>query len=628
MSKQDDTPASTTISFLNCIDLSTPDVQESVSLLKQACLDCGFFYVTNHGISQEFMEEVFSQRDYKEGYYIGVEVPEDDPEADKPFYGPNVWPADGILPGWRQTMEKFHQQALGVARAVARIIALALDLEADFFDKPEMLGHPIAVMRLLHYAGQISDPSKGLYGAGAHSDYGLITLLATDDIYGLQICKDKDAQPQVWEFVAPLKGSTLHRVLGNGQERYSIAYFVEPSHECLVECLPTCKFPPIKCEAYLSQRYKDTHADLKVVHGQEKTLSFRFPFDGLSSVVQVFTSFHATSASKFLYCLQSNACLSNYPKLVTSPSPSKTLAPKACLDCGFFYVINHGISEELMEEVFEQNKKFFELPLSEKMKVLRNEKHRGYTPLFDELLDPDNQVHGDYKEGYYIGVEVPEDDPKAEKPFYGPNVWPSDDILPGWRHTMEKYYLEALEVARAIVRIIALALDLEADFFDKPEILGQPLALLRLLKYPGQISDPSNGVYGAGAHTDYGLITLLSTDDVYGLQICKDKYAQPRVWEFIAPLKGAFIVNLGDMLERWSNCLFKSTLHRVLGNGQERYSIAYFVEPSFDCLVECLPTCKSEKNPPKFPPVIYGDYLGQRYKDTHIDLNVYNKLQS
>lgn len=307
---------------------------------------------------------------------------------------------------------------------------------------------------------------------------------------------------------------------------------------------------------------------------------------------------------------------------------SVSLLKQACLDCGFFYVINHGMSEELMEEVFEHNKKFFELPLSEKMKVLRNEKHRGYTPLFDELLDPDNQVHGDYKEGYYIGVEVPEDDPKAEKPFYGPNVWPSDDILPGWRHTMEKYYLEALEVARAIVRIIALALDLEADFFDKPEILGQPLALLRLLKYPGQISDPSNGVYGAGAHTDYGLITLLSTDDVYGLQICKDKYAQPRVWEFIAPLKGAFIVNLGDMLERWSNCLFKSTLHRVLGNGQERYSIAYFVEPSFDCLVECLPTCKSEKNPPKFPPVIYGDYLGQRYKDTHIDLNVYNKLQS
>ncbi|CAN1330970.1 2-oxoglutarate-Fe(II) type oxidoreductase hxnY [Linum perenne] len=165
----------------------------------------------------------------------------------------------------------FPSECIDVARAVARNIALALDLEADFFDKPEMLGQPIAVMRLLHYGGQVSDPSKGLFGAGAHSDYGLITLLATDDIYGLQICKDKDAQPQVWEYVAPMQGSTLHRVIGSGQDRYSIAYFVEPSHDCVVECLPTCKsddnppkFPPIKCSTYMSQRYKDTHVDLSV----------------------------------------------------------------------------------------------------------------------------------------------------------------------------------------------------------------------------------------------------------------------------------------------------------------------------------------------------------------------------
>ncbi|THG17370.1 hypothetical protein TEA_024149 [Camellia sinensis var. sinensis] len=107
-----------------------------------------------------------------------------------------------------------------------------------------MLGKPIANLRLLHYEGRVSDPMKGIYGAGAHSDFGLITLLATwdCDLFNLlQICKDKDAKPQKWEFVAPLKGSTLHRVLGNGQERYSIAYFVEPNHDCLVECLPTCQ---------------------------------------------------------------------------------------------------------------------------------------------------------------------------------------------------------------------------------------------------------------------------------------------------------------------------------------------------------------------------------------------------
>lgn len=305
---------------------------------------------------------------------------------------------------------------------------------------------------------------------------------------------------------------------------------------------------------------------------------------------------------------------------------SVTLLKQACLDCGFFYVINHGISKEFMDEVFAQSKKFFDLPLSEKMKVLRNEKHRGYTPILDELLDPEHQVHGDYKEGYYIGVEVPEDDSEAEKPFYGPNVWPSSDILPGWREIMEKYHSQALEVARAVARIIALALDLDANFFDKPEMLGTPIAILRLLHYEGLVSDASKGIYGAGAHSDYGLITLLATDDVVGLQICKDKDAKPQKWEYVPPLKGAFIVNLGDMLERWSNCVFKSTLHRVIGNGQDRYSIAFFVEPSHDCLVECLPTCQSETNPPKFPPVRCGAYLSQRYGDTHADLSTYKKV--
>ncbi|XP_054786890.1 2-oxoglutarate-Fe(II) type oxidoreductase hxnY-like [Prosopis cineraria] len=304
---------------------------------------------------------------------------------------------------------------------------------------------------------------------------------------------------------------------------------------------------------------------------------------------------------------------------------SVNLLKQACLDSGFFYVVNHGISQDFMDEVFAQSKKFFGLPLKEKTKLLRNEKHRGYTPVLDELLDPENQVHGDYKEGYYIGVEVSKDDPESQKPFYGPNQWPASDILPGWRGTMEKYHQEALEVGRAVGRIIALALGLSADFFDKPEMLGEPIATLRLLHYEGQTSNPSQGLYGAGAHTDYGLITLLATDDVPGLQICKDRDAKPMIWEDVAPLKGAFIVNLGDMLERWSNCIFKSTLHRVLGNGQERYSMAYFLEPSHDCLVECLPTCKSESNPSKFPPILCKDYVSQRYKDTHADLSIYKK---
>ncbi|KAL5545855.1 hypothetical protein UlMin_005542 [Ulmus minor] len=325
---------------------------------------------------------------------------------------------------------------------------------------------------------------------------------------------------------------------------------------------------------------------------------------------------------------------------------SVSLLKQACLDCGFFYVVNHGISQEFMEEVFAQSKRMFSLPLSEKMKLLRNEKNRGYIPVFDELLDPVNQVQRDNKEGYDIGVEVPEDDPDAEKPYYGPNIWPQQDQLPGWRETMEKFHQQALEVARSVARIIALALGLDHDFFDKPEMLGEPIALLRPLHYEGQISviflqlyhrhchlyvshgnaisyyvgqsDPSKGIFGAGAHSDYVFITLLATDDILSLQICKDRDAKPQKWEYVAPIKGAFIVNLGDLLERWSNCIFKSTLHRI----------AYFVYPSHDCLVECLPTCKSDKNPPKFPPILCQTYLDQRNKNIQADLSIYNKHES
>ncbi|XP_024966345.1 2-oxoglutarate-Fe(II) type oxidoreductase hxnY-like isoform X2 [Cynara cardunculus var. scolymus] len=308
---------------------------------------------------------------------------------------------------------------------------------------------------------------------------------------------------------------------------------------------------------------------------------------------------------------------------------SVSLLKQACMECGFFYVTNHGMSQEFMDQVFSESKKFFDLPLEQKLKLLRNEKNRGYTPVLDELLDPVNQLHGDHKEGFYIGIELPQDDPDAQRTFYGPNLWPPSDILPGWRLTMEKYHQQALEVVRKIARLIALALDLDPDFFERPEMLGKPIAILRLLHYgvydAGQVSDPAKGLFGAGAHSDYGLITLLATDGVPGLQICKDKDARPQVWEYVEPVKGAFVVNLGDMLERWSNGIFRSTLHRVLGNGQERYSIPYFVEPSHDCVVECLPTCQSKENPPKFPPVKCESYLLGRYRDTHADLNTYNK---
>ncbi|KAH7436580.1 hypothetical protein KP509_05G026700 [Ceratopteris richardii] len=287
---------------------------------------------------------------------------------------------------------------------------------------------------------------------------------------------------------------------------------------------------------------------------------------------------------------------------------------KACLDSGFFYVVKHGVED--MEKVFAQSKKFFSLSTEEKMKVFRDKKNRGYTPFLDETLDPSQQTKGDCKEGFYIGPEMKEEETEvwSPKPFHGPNQWPSEDLLPGWRETMEKYHEQVLRAGRKIIRLLALALNLEMTYFEKPGVMDSPMAYIRLLHYSGEVSIPEKGIYGAGAHSDYGMITLLATDGVPGLQICRDKDASPQVWEDVQPVPGAFVVNLGDMLERWSNGLFRSTLHRVILTGEERYSIAFFLDPNFDCLVECLPACCSLSNPPKYPPITSGHYLIERYK--------------
>lgn len=123
--------------------------------------------------------------------------------------------------------------------------------------------------------------------------------------------------------------------------------------------------------------------------------------------------------------------------------------------------------------------------------------------------------------------------------------------------------------------------------------------------------------YGASAHSDYGMVTLLLTDGVPGLQVCRDKSRQPRVWEDVPGIRGAFIVNIGDMMERWTNGLFRSTLHRVMPVGKERYSVVFFLDPNPDCHVECLESCCSETSPPRFPPILAGDYIKERFRLTY-----------
>ncbi|CAK9185021.1 unnamed protein product [Ilex paraguariensis] len=282
---------------------------------------------------------------------------------------------------------------------------------------------------------------------------------------------------------------------------------------------------------------------------------------------------------------------------------------QACLDCGFFYLMNHGIDDELVQSVFQESRNFFSLPVEEKMNLARKE-HRGYTPLYAENLDPSSSSKGDSKESFYIG-------PLESISTCDLNQWPSEEALPCWRSTMECYYEKVLHVGKRLISLIALALNLDEDFFEKVGAINPPYAFLRLLRYPGELGISSEEIYGASAHSDYGMVTILASDGVSGLQVCREKFKQPRVWEDVHHINGTFIVNIGDAMERWTNCLFGSTLHRVMPTGRERYSMPFFVDPNPDCVVECLKTCCSESSPPRFPPIRGGDYLEEKLRITY-----------
>ncbi|KAF2299100.1 hypothetical protein GH714_030631 [Hevea brasiliensis] len=245
----------------------------------------------------------------------------------------------------------------------------------------------------------------------------------------------------------------------------------------------------------------------------------------------------------------------------------------ACVEYGFFYLVNHGVEEELLARVFEESRKFFSLPLAAKMNLLRKE-HRGYTPLYAENLDPSSSSKGDSKESFYIGP--------LEKSCL--NQWPSQVLL--------------------------------AREFQNFSLLGDPPWSLTIAKLC-ELGHFEEQIFGASAHSDYGMITLLVTDGVPGLQVCREKFKDPQTWENVFHMNGAFIVNIGDMMERWTNCLFRSTLHRVMPTGQERYSLAFFLDPNTECIVQCLGSCCSESRPQRFPPIRSGDYLKERLMLTY-----------
>jgi len=286
----------------------------------------------------------------------------------------------------------------------------------------------------------------------------------------------------------------------------------------------------------------------------------------------------------------------------------------ACTAIGFFTITGHGVPAALVDRLLETSRAFFDLPLLDKQRVARPrpEQSRGYIALGAENLSYSrgDASTTDLKEFFAIGpVDVPDEAyyrrPEAY-PSFAPNLWPEQPAA--LQEVWTEYYRTMEELAASLMRLFALALGLPEEFFrDKTD---RHISGIRANHYPEQVEPPAPGQIRAGAHTDYGAVTILLPDHVPGLQVLDRRGA----WVDVIAPPGTFVCNIGDLMQHWTNDRWISTTHRVVNPpreaaaGNRRLSIPFFHQPNYDALIECLPTCCGPDNPPRYEPVTSGQH--------------------
>ncbi|WP_092955821.1 isopenicillin N synthase family dioxygenase [Falsiroseomonas stagni] len=275
---------------------------------------------------------------------------------------------------------------------------------------------------------------------------------------------------------------------------------------------------------------------------------------------------------------------------------------------GFAYFANTPITLAQQDAIVAASRAFHALPDAAKRAIDMNEFHRGYMAPKTSVIATSSVAKvtkPNYSESFMFMHEVAPDDPRFGLPLQGPNRWPAE--LPAFRDAVLAYQAAMEDFCRRLLRPVAIALGLAPDFLLP--FFEKPTTFLRLLHYPPQAPDSADDEFGSAPHTDYGFLTILLQDMSGGLEVRRKDGA----WLKATPIRGTYVVNVADMLARWTNGRWQSTPHRVKNlSGGDRYSCPYFFDMDMDARVECLATCTDAGNPPRFPPVLYGDYLLER----------------
>ncbi|KAI1139286.1 putative gibberellin 20 oxidase [Hypoxylon sp. FL0543] len=283
----------------------------------------------------------------------------------------------------------------------------------------------------------------------------------------------------------------------------------------------------------------------------------------------------------------------------------------ACSAPGFFQIVGHDVPAELRTRLFAKIAQFFALPLSKKLALHRDRSvtgARGYEGIGAQALEDGFR---DQKEGFMIGPELP-----PGRFLQGPNLWPDENDCPGFQSTMQEYYAAVRGLSLTMFRLLALSLRLDENYFDAFVDSRDSISTCRAHRYPRVDVDQAMKSRGIGAHTDFGAMTFLLQDDIGGLEVF---HRPTSTWHAVPYVEDAYVVNMGDMMEQWTNGRYMSTLHRVISpvSDRDRYSVVFFNEGLLDQVIDCIPTCVKPGEAPLHEPVTVEAHLRRRFADSY-----------